>query len=40
MSKDDKQAFAMLAQAMEQCPASVMITDLEGRIEYVNPKFT
>jgi PAS domain S-box-containing protein len=26
--------------AIEQSPASVMITDVEGRIEYVNPKFT
>jgi PAS domain S-box-containing protein len=25
---------------MEQSPASVVITDLEGNIEYVNPKFT
>ncbi len=29
-----------LFQAIEQSPASVMITDIEGRIEYVNPKFT
>ena len=29
-----------LLQAMEQSPASVMITDVDGRIEYVNPKFT
>ena len=29
-----------LSQAMEQSPASVIITDLEGNIEYVNPKFT
>jgi PAS domain S-box-containing protein len=29
-----------LFQAIEQSPASVVITDLEGRIEYVNPKFT
>jgi diguanylate cyclase (GGDEF)-like protein/PAS domain S-box-containing protein len=28
-----------LSQAVEQSPASVMITDTEGRIEYVNPKF-
>ncbi len=26
--------------AIEQSPASVMITDVSGRIEYVNPKFT
>jgi diguanylate cyclase (GGDEF)-like protein/PAS domain S-box-containing protein len=28
-----------LSQAVEQSPASVMITNPEGRIEYVNPKF-
>jgi two-component system cell cycle sensor histidine kinase/response regulator CckA len=28
-----------LFQAIEQSPASVMITDVDGRIEYVNPKF-
>ncbi len=29
-----------LAQAVEQSPASVVITDLEGRIEYVNRRFS
>ncbi|HEY9173849.1 MAG TPA: response regulator [Verrucomicrobiae bacterium] len=29
-----------LSRAVEQSPASVVITDLKGRIEYVNPKFT
>jgi PAS domain S-box-containing protein len=28
-----------LSQAIEQSPASIMITNLEGKIEYVNPKF-
>ncbi len=28
-----------LSQAVEQSPASVVITDTSGRIEYVNPKF-
>ncbi|MBF0438821.1 MAG: PAS domain S-box protein [Magnetococcales bacterium] len=28
-----------LTRAVEQSPASVIITDLTGRIEYVNPKF-
>jgi len=28
-----------LSQAVEQSPVSIEITDLEGRIEYVNPKF-
>ena len=40
MAEDDKKEIAILVRAMEQCPASVTITDLEGRIEYVNPKFT
>ena len=29
-----------LSQAVEQSPSSVMITDVEGHIEYINPKFT
>jgi PAS domain S-box-containing protein len=29
-----------LFQAIEQSPSSVVITDIQGRIEYVNPKFT
>ncbi|TYT74009.1 PAS domain S-box protein [Desulfobotulus mexicanus] len=29
-----------LSQAVEQSPASIVITDLEGKIEYVNPAFT
>jgi PAS domain S-box-containing protein len=29
-----------LTRAVEQSPVSVVITDTEGRIEYVNPKFT
>ena len=28
-----------LSQAVEQSPASIVITDLDGGIEYVNPKF-
>ncbi|MGD0259503.1 MAG: PAS domain S-box protein [Verrucomicrobiota bacterium] len=28
-----------LSHAMEQSPVSIVITDLQGRIEYVNPKF-
>ncbi len=28
-----------LSRAMEQSPASIVITDTEGNIEYVNPKF-
>ena len=29
-----------LSQAVEQSPSTVMITDIRGNIEYVNPKFT
>jgi PAS domain S-box-containing protein len=29
-----------LSRAVEQSPAAVMITDVQGAIEYVNPKFT
>lgn len=28
------------SRVVEQCPASIVITDLKGEIEYVNPKFT
>ncbi|NOZ75871.1 MAG: PAS domain S-box protein [FCB group bacterium] len=30
----------ILNEAVEQSPSTVMITDLEGNIEYVNPKFS
>lgn len=33
-------ALRKLSQAVEQSPAVVVITDLEGTIEYVNPKFS
>jgi len=39
---DNKRAEAQmrnLSRAVEQSPASVIITDLDGVIEYVNPKF-
>jgi len=29
-----------LSQAVQQSPASVIITDIQGNIQYVNPKFT
>jgi diguanylate cyclase (GGDEF)-like protein/PAS domain S-box-containing protein len=35
-----EQKLRNLGRAMEQSPASVMITDTRGRIEYVNPKFS
>lgn len=38
-SRADEQVRKLL-RAVEQSPATVLITDTEGRIEYVNPKFT
>jgi diguanylate cyclase (GGDEF)-like protein/PAS domain S-box-containing protein len=38
--KAAEQEIQKLSLAVEQSPASVMITDPEGCIEYVNPKFT
>jgi len=35
-----EEQLAKLSQAIMQSPVSVMITDPEGKIEYVNPKFT
>ena len=32
--------FKKLSRAIEQSPTTVVITDVKGRIEYVNPKFT
>lgn len=33
-------AISRLSQAVEQSPVSIVITDLEGRITFVNPKFS
>jgi PAS domain S-box-containing protein len=38
--KDAEEELRKLSRAVEQSPTSVMITDLNGNIEYVNPKFT
>jgi two-component system, sensor histidine kinase and response regulator len=38
--KQAEDRLRKLSLAVEQSPASVMITDLQGNIEYVNPKFT
>lgn len=38
--KESEAALRVHAQAFEQNPASIVITDNAGRIEYVNPKFT
>jgi PAS domain S-box-containing protein len=37
--KQAEETLAKLSRALEQSPASVVITDTSGRIEYVNPKF-
>jgi diguanylate cyclase (GGDEF)-like protein/PAS domain S-box-containing protein len=39
LSKQDE-TLNLLSQAMKQAPASVLITDLQGTIEYVNTTFT
>jgi PAS domain S-box-containing protein len=33
-------AFQVIVRATEQSPASVVVTDIDGNIEFVNPKFT
>lgn len=37
--RESEERLAQLSRAVEQSPASILITDLDGRIEYVNPKF-
>ncbi len=38
--KRTEDALRKLSRAVEQSPVSIMITDTEGSIEYVNPEFT
>ena len=38
--KKQEDKIQRLSQAVEQSPSSVMIADTEGKIEYINPKFT
>ena len=38
--RQSEQELRKLSHAIEQSPTSVLITDTQGRIEYVNPKFT
>lgn len=38
--KQSEEMLRKLSTAVEQSPASVVITDLEGGIQYVNPRFT
>lgn len=35
-----EEGLRKLSRAVEQCPASIAITDLHGRVEYVNPTFS
>ena len=35
-----EEQLRQLSRAVEQSPASIVLTDLQGQIEYVNPKFT
>lgn len=37
--EESNHQLKMLSQAIEQSPVSVVMCDLEGKIEYVNPKF-
>lgn len=36
--KEEEEQLRKLSQAVEQCPVSIIITNLDGNIEYVNPK--
>lgn len=38
--KENELRLLQLTQGVEQSPTSVLITDLRGNIEYVNPRFT
>lgn len=38
--REAEDELRQLTRAIEQSPASVIITDFYGRIEYINPKFT
>ncbi len=38
--KEVGEALRKLSRAVEQSPVTIVITDLKGNIEYVNPKFT
>src|SRR5699024_5963753 len=38
--KRNEDRLRSLSRAVEQNPVTILITDITGRIEYVNPKFT
>ncbi len=40
MKKQDEEKIHILSQSVEQSPTIIMITDTDGYIEYVNPRFT
>lgn len=40
IDRDARERLRKLQQAVEQSPSTVVITSLDGTIEYVNPKFT
>ncbi len=38
--KKNEEDLRKLSQAIEQCPVSIIITDIKGNIEFVNPQFS
>ncbi len=40
VNKESVEKLSILSRAVEQNPALIVITDIDGNIEYVNPKFT
>ena len=38
-SKKSQEQLRILSRAVQQSPASIIITDFDGNIEYINPKF-
>ena len=38
--KEDQEKILKLSKGIEQSPATIIITDLNGMVEYVNPKFS
>jgi len=38
--KEAEQQLRQLSRAVEQSPSSIVITDTQGNIQYINPKFT
>lgn len=40
LKEESEEKLKILSLAVDQNPASIVITDIQGNIEYVNPKFT